>query len=143
MERKELIERLHNAKKDVLSLGECWNLMDDAADMLEADGKDRNSNPAPATSDEWLANCPQSVRDLANRIKAQIAVQQEPKYWEYKGDLYNRKVHKDSTPLYASQVTQRPRLTNEELDNLVFDCGISATARDIARAIEAKVRGDV
>ena len=23
----------------------------------------------PCTSDEWLANCPQSVRDLANKIK--------------------------------------------------------------------------
>jgi len=46
------------------------NLLTKAADMLESDAQ-------PATSDEWLANCPQSMRDLANRIKAEMAVPQE------------------------------------------------------------------
>lgn len=36
--REQLIKALHNAKQNNLSIGECWNLMDAAADMLEADG---------------------------------------------------------------------------------------------------------
>lgn len=31
-----LIERLQTAKKKSLSIGECWNLMDEAADAIEA-----------------------------------------------------------------------------------------------------------
>jgi len=31
-------------------------------------------------------------------------------------------------------------LTNEALDEVVFDCGLSATPKDIARAIEAKLK---
>lgn len=38
MTREQLIEALHNAKQNNLSIGECWNLMDAAADMLEVDG---------------------------------------------------------------------------------------------------------
>jgi hypothetical protein len=38
--------------------------------------------------------------------------------------------------LYTSPQTLEP-LSDEELDQLMFDCGLSATARDIARAIEA------
>ena len=32
----------------------------------------------PATSDEWLANCPQEVRDFANKLKAAPQPAQEP-----------------------------------------------------------------
>lgn len=32
---KDLINRLTNAKRDNLSIGDCWNLMDEAADALE------------------------------------------------------------------------------------------------------------
>ena len=30
---------------------------------------DEQGKAEPCTSDEWLSNCPQSVRDLANKIK--------------------------------------------------------------------------
>lgn len=38
--------------------------------------------------------------------------------------------------LYTSPPARKP-LTDDDMDALVFDCGLSATARDIARAIEA------
>lgn len=37
IERADLIRRLETAKQDGLSIGECWNLMDLAAALLEAD----------------------------------------------------------------------------------------------------------
>jgi hypothetical protein len=37
---------------------------------------------------------------------------------------------------FTTPAAQSKPLTNEQMDELVFNCGISATARDIARAIE-------
>jgi hypothetical protein len=34
-----LIELLTDAKKNNIGIGECWNLMDEAADLLEAQAK--------------------------------------------------------------------------------------------------------
>ena len=58
--------QLYKARKDaVISAGMGRKAM---RDLLTAD--------APTcTSDEWLANCPQSVRDLADKIKAGLALQ--------------------------------------------------------------------
>ena len=44
-----------------------------------ADARRMAQQGAPATSDEWLANCPQEVRDFANKLKAAPQPAQECK----------------------------------------------------------------
>jgi len=101
-----------------------------------------------ATSDEWLANCPQSVRDLANKIKAEMAVPQEPvAILNHAHGLHAiRSVKLDGLPdgeykLYAAP--QRPRLTDAEIDALAEWHALDfMTYMPFARAIEKKVRGE-
>ena len=58
--------QLYKARKDAVI----------AAGMGKKAMRDLSTADAPTcTSDEWLANCPQSVRDLADKIKAGLALQ--------------------------------------------------------------------
>lgn len=41
------------------------------------------------------------------------------------------------TPLYTHPQPKREPLTDEELDAVMFSVGLSCTAKDVARAIEA------
>jgi len=108
-----------------------------------------------ATSDEWLANCPQSVRDLANKIKAEMAVPQEPVAWyEYNADLdawflaYGHNPKAKTRPLVFGDAApqQRPRLTDAEIKAIEHETDMKSSIGDwsnyFARAIEAKVRGE-
>jgi hypothetical protein len=59
-----------------------WQLYKSRKDAVISAGmgrkamRDSSTTDAPTcTSDEWLANCPQSVRDLADKIKAGLALQ--------------------------------------------------------------------
>ena len=137
----------------------CWEGDDcvcaDAVYPVDHDD-DRTSMPvylAPqqqtATSDEWLANCPQSVRDLANKIKAEMAVPQEPvAILNHAHGLHAiRSVKLDGLPdgeykLYAAP--QRPRLTDEEILTLWAQTYVErgTSGIEFARSIERKVRGE-
>ena len=58
--------QLYKARKDAVT----------SAGMGRKAVRDLSTADAPTcTSDEWLANCPQSVRDLADKIKAGLALQ--------------------------------------------------------------------
>ena len=49
-----------------------------AAGMGKKAMRDSSTTDTPTcTSDEWLANCPQSVRDLADKIKAGAAPKEQ------------------------------------------------------------------
>jgi hypothetical protein len=87
----------------------------------------------PATSDEWLANCPQEVRDFANKLKAAPKGEQEPVAWAVVGEGgYDRldghkqfiglSIQKPVTffgstamPLYAAPQGAPKPLTNEQI----------------------------
>jgi hypothetical protein len=125
-ERKELIERL---RLDYTASPMALALMKQAADMLEADA------PKSATSDEWLANCPQSVRDLANKIKAEMAAPQEPVAFICHGHLYKWPSEddfcgnqEDHILLYAASV-QRPLLTDAEIETIAHRTASKYTHR--------------
>ena len=120
-ERKELIERLRWHAKSMCN-GDMYR---EAATMLEAD--------APAVPQE----------PVAWQYRGRPAVNREWGEWHTvghkpKGPECTRFMMR---PLFAAPQPQ-PRLTDAELDQLQFECGLSATTRDIARAIEAKVRGE-
>lgn len=84
-EREELRAKL--AELEVMYLNSLadatqWQLYKSRKDAVIAAGmgkkalRDLSTADAPTcTSDEWLANCPQSVRDLADKIKAGLALQ--------------------------------------------------------------------
>jgi hypothetical protein len=64
-----------------------------------------------------------------------------PLYTQPSGSLI---VHKGCKATWANGVievkpVEQEPMSDDELDQLMFDCGLSATARDIARAIEAKL----
>jgi hypothetical protein len=52
MTTTNLIELLTDAKKNNIGIGECWNLMDEAADLLEAQAKQIEELQAYAASEK-------------------------------------------------------------------------------------------
>lgn len=129
--REDLIARLCDAKKDELSIGECWNLMDEAADMLEADAQAAPQEPVLY-----------KYEHIYGYLSDQYSTTQWKPTWVDKWL---------ETKLYAAPNPQRPRLTDEEIDAIPFNGytnlrqrfeSENECLRAFARAIEAKVRGE-
>lgn len=125
-ERKELIEQLrldYTASKLALSL------MQQAADMLEADAQAVPQEPVAYLA--W--------RDGKPCWEGDDCVCQDAVYPVDHDD------DRTSMPVYLSPQPQRPRLTDEEIDEMaVVNTGYSREVHlhSFARAIEKKVRGE-
>ena len=65
------IERLRESVQVMLDsdIGRNWVWPESARETWIANARAALEPLKPCTSDEWLSNCPQSVRDLANKIK--------------------------------------------------------------------------
>ena len=125
-ERKELIARLrldYTASKLALSL------MQQAADMLEADAQAVPQEPVAYLA--W--------RDGKPCWEGDDCVCEDAVYPVDHDD------DRTSMPVYLSPQPQRPRLTDEEIDEMaVANTGYSREVHlhSFARAIEKKVRGE-
>ena len=109
------VERLREALEGVMPMVEkyvdCSHDFNECSNVRNRDAARAALKPLkPCTVDEWLANCPQSVRDLANKIKQELS---EPVAWHNKkfrtvflthGHVYQLDAFKEGelTPLYAA-----------------------------------------
>lgn len=121
--REQLIEALHNAKKNSLSVGECWNLMDAAADMLEADGVQVAWRTEAA---KWLRRKANDQQAINERYLRHVACYCYP-LWESKvrdlirlaKDLERKQ---ESTPFgldvqaHQPAIQERKPMTDEQID---------------------------
>lgn len=158
MKREELIARLRELANDGVLSTKYAAAVFQAAAMLEADGKGVNSTHTPNKPDycgSGHCSCIECPFEEQEPVAWLLYIGDSPD-WSYAdceedADFYGKQsgLPYVKKPLYASPVTQRPRLTEEEILKIVRDASRgSATRRDgttsmrIARAIEAKVRGE-
>ena len=135
------IEDAKNLLKDIESC---------LAKQVEQEPHQNRINALKKARDGWHEEATRLARNLhlAQCDLDLLHAVQEKDVWIWQGDgedhlesMGNRmKVVIFANDLRALTAPQaREPMSDEELDQLTFDCGLSATARDIARAIEAKL----